>query len=104
MDNTVLKKFGSTGVQNALNNIVFDLLHYLAVYPGGVNKLSDSEGRVLPACFLLPPQTTALDFAFRLHTDLGKNFVKAIDVKTKRVVGKEHILKHRDVVEIVVKK
>lgn len=104
INSTILKSYGSTGVQDTLNKVVFDLLHYIAVYPGGVNKLTDKEGRILPDCFLVPPHTTALDFAFRLHTDLGKNFVKAIDVKTKRVVGKEHLLKHRDVVEIVVKK
>jgi ribosome-binding ATPase YchF (GTP1/OBG family) len=104
IDKTILKKYTSTGVQDALNKVVFDLSKYLAVYPGGVNKLTDKEGRILPDCFLVPPSTTALDFAFRLHTDIGKNFVKAIDVKTKRVVGKEHLLKHRDVIEIAVKK
>jgi len=31
----------------------------------------------------------------------GDKFIRAIDVKTKRTVGKEHILKHRDVVEII---
>jgi (p)ppGpp synthase/HD superfamily hydrolase len=48
--------------------------------------------------------STALDFAFRLHTDIGNNFIRAIDVHTKRTVGKEHVLKHRDVMEIVVRK
>ncbi|MBI1973071.1 redox-regulated ATPase YchF [Candidatus Woesearchaeota archaeon] len=104
IEKTVLKKYGSTGVQEVLNKAVFDLLHYIAVFPGGVHKLEDSEGRKLADCFLLPPNSSALDFAFRLHTDIGKNFVKAIDVKTKRVVGKEHVLQHREVIEIVVKK
>ncbi len=104
IEKTVLKKFGSSGVQDALNKVVFDLLHYIAVYPGGANKLEDRDGRVLPDCFLLGPGSTAIDFAFRLHTDIGRNFIKAIDVKTKRVVGKEHVLKHRDVIEIAVKK
>jgi len=96
----VLDKFGSTGVQQALNNAVFDLIKYIAVYPGGVGKLEDSEGRRLPDCFLLPPRSTALDFAYKIHKDLGDNFVKAIDVKTKMPLGKEHQLKHRDIIEI----
>jgi len=100
----VLHKFGGTGVQQVLDAAVFDLLKYIAIYPGGINKLEDSEGRVLPDCFLMPPKTTALDFAFKLHTDFGKNFICAKDVKTKRTVGKEHPLKHRDVVEIVANK
>ncbi|MDD4877845.1 MAG: redox-regulated ATPase YchF [Candidatus Nanoarchaeia archaeon] len=100
----VLDACGSTGVQDVLNHAVFDLLHYIAVYPGGVNKLADKDGNVLPDCFLMPPGSTALDFAFRLHTDFGKNFIKAIDVKTKMPVGREHKLKHCDVVEIMANK
>ena len=79
---------------------VFELLKYIAIFPGGVNKLTDSQGRVLPDCFLMPGNSTALDFAYKLHTDFGKNFIKAIDVKTKMAVGKDHKLKHRDVIEI----
>jgi len=93
-------QFG-TGVQQILNTAVFDLLKYIAIYPGGVNKLADKDGNVLPDCFLMPPDSTALDFAFKLHTDFGKNFIRAIDVKTKKAVGKEYLLKHRDVLEIV---
>lgn len=98
---SVLDVYGSTGVQEAINAAVFDLLGYVAIFPGGVNKLSDQFGRVLPDCFLMPPGTTALDFAFKLHTDFGKNFIRAIDVRKKLPVGKEHKLQNRDVVEIV---
>ena len=97
----VLQKFGSSGVQDVLDKAVFDLLAYVAIYPGGVSKLEDSEGRVLPDCFLLPAKSTALDFAYKLHTDLGKSFICAKDVKTKKMLGKEYELKHRDVIEIV---
>jgi ribosome-binding ATPase YchF (GTP1/OBG family) len=101
---SVLKKFGNTGVQQVLDKSVFELLKYIPIFPGGINKLADSEGRVLPDCFLLPKDSTALDFAFKIHTDLGKNFIRAIDVKTRRTVGKEHLLKPGDVVEIVADK
>ncbi len=97
----LLKPFGSTGIQQALDAAVFDFLGYIAIFPGGINKLADSDGRVLPDCFLMPPKSTALDFAYRLHTDFGKKFIRAIDVKTKRTVGKDHLLQHGDVVEIV---
>ena len=100
----ILDVYGSTGVQNILDYIVFNLLKYIAVYPGGTGNLKDSSGRVMPDCYLLPEGATALDFAFKLHTDLGNNFIKAIDVKVKRVVGKEYKLKHRDSIEIVTKK
>ncbi len=101
--NNVLKDLKSTGIQEAINTCVFDLLGYVAVFPGGVNKLEDQDGNVLPDCFLLPPYSTALDFAYHIHSDLGNGFIKAIDVKTKMVVGKEHRLKNRDVIEIMSK-
>jgi len=100
----VLDAWGSTGVQEAIDTAVFKLLNYIAIFPGGVSKLADQHGNVLPDCFLLPPKSTAYDFAAKIHTDLAKNFVAAIDVKSKRKVGRDHLLKHRDVVEIMTSK
>jgi ribosome-binding ATPase YchF (GTP1/OBG family) len=100
----ILEKHGSTGVQHVLDSAVFDLLKYIAIFPGGVNKLADQDGNVLPDCFLLPHESTALDFAYKLHTDFGDKFIRAIDVKTKMTVGKEHKLKNGDVIEIVADK
>jgi ribosome-binding ATPase YchF (GTP1/OBG family) len=97
----MLGRFGSTGVQDALNTAIFRLLKYIAIFPGGVNKLEDQYGHTLPDCFLMPEGTTALDFAFRIHTDLGKGFIRAINVKKKMTVGKEYKLSHRDVMEII---
>jgi len=95
-----MKKAGGTGVQKALNIAVFDLLKYIAVFPGGVHKLADDKGNVLPDVFLLPPGSTAIDFAGTIHSDFADKFIKAIDVKTKRTLGADHVLKHRDVIEI----
>ena len=103
IQNNVINKFNSTGIQDTLDKVVFDVLQMITIFPGGVNKLEDKDGNVLPDCFLLKKGSTALDFAFRLHTDIGKGFIRAIDVKTKRTVGKDHILKNRDVVEIITK-
>lgn len=98
----VMQEFGSTGVQEILNSIVFDLLKYVAIFPAG-SKMEDSKGNILPDCFLMPPNSTALDFAYRLHTDIGKNFVKAIHLKSKQAVGKDYKLKHLDGLEIMVR-
>lgn len=97
----VMKKFSSTGVQQCLDAAVFDFLKFIAIFPGGVGKLSDSQGRVLPDCFLMPPGSTALDFAFKIHTDFGKNFLYAVDVRRKMKISGEQKLKNRDVVEII---
>jgi len=97
----VLDVYEGTGVQEVLNLAVFDLLKYIAIFPAGANKLGDSKGNILPDCFLLPSGSTALDFAYYLHTDFGKNFIKAIDARTKKALGKNYGLKHRDALEIV---
>ncbi|RME52619.1 redox-regulated ATPase YchF [Candidatus Woesearchaeota archaeon] len=100
----VLGVLGSTGVQDVLNQAVFTLLKRKAVFPGGVGKLEDSEGRVLPDCFLMEEGATALDFAYRLHSDFGNNFIKAINVRTKLPVGKDHVLENGDIIEIMARK
>ncbi len=96
-----LEKYESTGVQKALDSAVFDFLEYIAIFPGGANKLEDSDGNVLPDCFLLPKGSTALDFAYALHTDFGDNFLYAVDVRTKQKISKDHKLKNGDIIEII---
>jgi hypothetical protein len=38
-----------------------------------------------------------------VHTDLGEHFIRAVDARTKRVVGQAHELQEGDVVKIVAK-
>lgn len=98
----VLKKWGDTGVQKCLDKAVFDFLKYIVVYPvENENKLSDKKGNVLPDAHLLPQGSTALDLAYEVHTALGENFIRAVDVRTKKVVGKDHVLKDGDIIKIV---
>ena len=62
------------GNKEILDAAVFKLLKYIAIFPGGVSKLEDRDGNVLPDCFLLPENSTALDFAYFL---LWKELVKS---------------------------
>ena len=98
----IIDIFGNTGIQEVLNKVIFDILKYVAIYPAGA-KLSDSKGNVLPDCYLMPPGSTALDFAYRLHSDIGRDFVKAMHVKTKQAVGKDYVIKSGDGLEILTK-
>ena len=100
----VLEIYGTTGVQEVLNKAVFEVLNYVHIYPGGINNLEDKDGNVLPDCFLLKKGATALDFAFKIHTDIGNGFIKAMNVKKKVPIGKDYILEDGDVVEIMSKK
>jgi ribosome-binding ATPase YchF (GTP1/OBG family) len=98
---TILEKYGNTGVQQVLDHLIFNELNYIAVFPGGTKKLEDSQGRTLPDCFLMPKGTKVIEFAEAIHSDLAKHFIKAIDVRTKKLLGKDYELKHMDIIEIV---
>lgn len=101
----VVDRYGSTGVQTCLNKSVFELLDNIAVYPvEDENKLSDKQGNILPDVHLVPNGTTALELAFRIHTDIGKKFLSAIDVRTKKRLGKDYVLKNNDVIKIMTSK
>ena len=98
----VLRKWGSTGVQQALNKAVFEVLEMIAVYPvEDPVKLTDHEGRVLPDVFLVKKGTTAREFAYKIHTDLGRTFLYAIDARSKRRLGENYVLQDNDVISIV---
>ena len=99
---SILQSFEEgSGIQEVLNSVVFDLLGRKAIHPGGVGNLDDKDGNTLPDCFLMKGNATALDFAYALHSDFGDNFVKAINVQSKMPVGKDAILNHLDIIEIM---
>lgn len=99
----VIEKYNSTGVQECLNKAVFEFLSYIAVYPvEDENKLTDKSGNILPDVYLMPKGSTALDLAFKVHTELGEKFISAIDVRTKKRLGKDYQLKDKDVIKIIV--
>jgi len=98
----VLKPYGSTGVQEAINAAFFKLLKMIVVYTvEDPEKLSDHEGRVLPDARLVPEGTTARELAYLIHTELGESFIYAIDCRRKVRRGEDYVLKDRDVISIV---
>lgn len=99
---SILKKWGSTGVQKAVDELVFGVLRNIVVYPvEDENKFSDKSGNILPDAFLVREGSTALDLAFKVHTDIGKGFIGAVDARTKKKVGKEYALRSGDVIKII---
>jgi hypothetical protein len=99
----IIDKYGSTGVQDCLNKAVFDFMKYIAVYPvENEHKFSNKKNEVLPDVFLMSPESTALDLAFRVHTDIGNKFIGAIDARTGKRVGADHILKNNDIIKILI--
>jgi len=98
----ILLPNGSTGVQDAINTAYFKLLNMITVYPvEDLEHLSDHNGKVLPDVYLVPYGTTAHQFAYLIHTELGESFIYAIDAREKRRIGEAAILKDRDVISVV---
>jgi len=98
----LMKRTGSTGVQQCLNRAVFELLDYIVLYPvEDENKFTDRKGVILPDAYLMKRGSTARDLAFRVHSDIGESFLFAIDARTKMRLGEKYELKDGDVIKIV---
>ena len=101
---TFLEDRGSTGVQGCLEEAVHKLLDRIVVYPvEDETHWTDKKGNVLPDAFLVPRGSTARDVAFKVHTDLGNHFIRAINGRTKMVVGHDHPVEDGDILKIVAK-
>ena len=97
-----LKKNGSTGVQDCIETAVLEKLDLIAVYPvEDETHFTDSQGHVLPDAYLVPRESTALDLAYKVHTDIGDSFIRAIDCRSKRIIGKDYELQDGDIIKIV---
>jgi len=87
----LLGVWGSTGVQQALETMVFSRLRRVVVFPvEDEQHWTDSKGRVLPDAYLVPAGTPVRAVAYRVHTDLGEKFVRAIDGRTHRALAADH--------------
>ncbi|ADQ67039.1 translation-associated GTPase [Halogeometricum borinquense DSM 11551] len=95
-----LNAYDGAGVQASLETALFDVMGAIAIFPGSANGKSDTQG-VFRDCFILPEGSTTEDFAYHLHSDIGDGLLHGIDCRSKRQVGSDHELEHRDVLEIV---
>ena len=97
-----MEKYGGTGVQACLEKAAFEMLDLITVYPvEDETKYTDHFGRVLPDAYLMPRGSTAKDLAYKVHTELGEKFIRAVNAKTKRTVGADYVLLDGDVIRIV---
>ncbi len=102
VDQMVMAKWMRTGIQQALNVVVFKLLKMNMIYPVyDEHNFSDKHGNILPHALLLPEGSTPLDLAAEIHTRLVDQYTLAIDAKTGVRLPKDYKLRHRDVVKIM---
>lgn len=98
----VLNKIKNTGIQNALNHAVFDILKLNIIYPvEDESKLCNKDGVILPDAKLMPPGSTAKDLAASVHADIAKGFLFGINCKSKQRIGADYVLENGDVIKIV---
>ena len=98
----VMDMFGGTGVQQAIDHAIREVLGLIVVYPvEDEHKFTDSKGRVLPDAFLMKRGSTPRDLAFMVHTDIGKGFLYAVDARTSMRVRDTHELQDGDIIRIV---
>lgn len=101
----ILNKYGSTGIQKCLNEAVFNTLDKIIVFPvEDSNKFTDGSGRVLPDAHILNKNATSQDLAYSIHSDIGDNFIGAIDCRKDRKIGAEKKLENKDIIKILTKK
>jgi small GTP-binding protein len=101
----VLKKCGSTGVQELVDKAIREVLGLIVVYPvDDENRLTDKKGNVLPDAFLIPKGLTAREFAYKIHTELGETFLYAINARTKMRVADDYQLQDGDIIRVVAAK
>jgi ribosome-binding ATPase YchF (GTP1/OBG family) len=98
----VVATHGGTGVQEALDTAVYDLLDHVTVYPvQDQSKWTDGQGTVLPDAHLLPRGSTPADLAYAVHTEIGEGYLHAVDARAGRRISDDQELEEGDVVKIV---
>ena len=98
----VMAEYDGTGIQDALDYAVYDLLDHITAYPvQNESKWTDGQGNVLPDAFLLPQESTPKDLAYAVHSDIGDGYVHAVDARSDMRISDEEILEEGDVIKIV---
>ncbi|MCG2827852.1 redox-regulated ATPase YchF [Methanothermobacter sp. K4] len=98
----VLEVYGSTGVQEAINRVVFDLLDMIVVFPvEDEHHFTDQRGNVLPDALLVPRGSGPRDLAYLIHTEIGDSFMHAVDARKGMRVAADHELEDGDIISII---
>ncbi|MGQ9759356.1 MAG: redox-regulated ATPase YchF [Candidatus Methanomethylicaceae archaeon] len=98
----LLRRWGSTGVQETIESVYRKELKMIPVFPvEDASRLTDHRGNALPDVILVEEGASPKDLAYKIHTDLGEGFLFAINVRTGQKIGEGYVLKEGDVIKIV---
>ncbi len=106
IEEKILKIYGGTGVQQALNHAIFKVLDFIVVYPvSDINTLADNKNNILPDAFLVKRGTTLKNFVRDyIHTELADKFMFGMDAVNKKKLGEKYELQHNNVIRIITSK
>jgi len=98
----VMDEHGGTGVQQALDTAVYDVLDQITAYPvQDETHWTDGQGNTLPDAFLLQSGSTPKDLAYAVHSDIGDGYLHAVDARENMRISDEQELDEGDVIKIV---
>ena len=96
-----MQKFEGTGVSTLISKVLHESLGHIVAYPvQDESHWTDGEGKILPDALVVAGNSTAKELAYAVHTDLGDGFIKAVDAKSKRIIGADQELSDGDVIKI----
>jgi len=102
VERRVMARWMRTGIQQAINTLIFKLLRVNMVFPvSDERRYTDHHGNVLPDAYLMNSGSTPLDLAESVHSRLAETYILAIDARTGMRLPKEYALRHRDVIKIM---
>ncbi|MFB6302463.1 MAG: redox-regulated ATPase YchF [Haloferacaceae archaeon] len=97
-----MAEYGGTGIVEAINEAVYDMLDRVTVYPvENATRWTDGQGNVLPDAHLLARGSTPKDLAYAVHSDIGEGYLHAVDARAERRISDEYELGEGDVIRIV---
>ena len=98
----VMAEHGGTGLQEALDTAVYDVLDHFTAYPvQDETHWTDGQGNVLPDAFLLADGSTPRDLAYAVHSDIGEGYLHAVDARKGMRISDEEELDEGAVIKIV---
>jgi len=98
----VMAEHGGTGLQEALDTAVYDVLDHFTAYPvQDETHWTDGQGNVLPDAFLLADGSTPRDLAYAVHSDIGEGYLHAVDARKGMRISDEEELEEGAVIKIV---
>ena len=72
------------------------------VYPvEDEHNYTDQKGNVLPDAILIPKGSVPRELAYMVHSDIGDNFMHAVDARKNMRVASDYELSNNDIISII---